>query len=121
MTLSKQDLLNGLKQFYGSETAYYLPLFSKYKYTEGVKYLAKNAGAYWLLEYIFSNQLDAVINAEGFQVWKIIVKDDNSAVIHMEDGNKNEVKRFDLTFTDFPLAECNLWFIDGTLLLPSEY
>jgi hypothetical protein len=121
MALSKQDLINGLDQFYGSDTTYYQPIYPKYRYTEGVKYLAENAEAYWLLDYIFSNQLDTVIHAEGFQVWKIIVNADNSAVIRVEDGNKNEVKSFDLTFTDFPLKEYSLWFIGGTLLLPSEY
>lgn len=121
MSITKQDLLNGLDQFYGSDTVYYLPLFPKYKYTEGVRFLAQNVGGYWLLEYIFSNQHDASIKAEEFQVWKIIVRNDNSAVIRVEDGNKNLVKSFDLVFTDFPLKEYSLWFVGGTLLLPSEY
>lgn len=121
MTIAKQDLLDGLKQFYGSDTVYYMPLFSKYKYTEGVRYLAQNAGAYWLLEHIFSNQHEAAIEGLQFQVWKITVSDDNSAVIRVEDGDLKHIKSFDVPFTDFPLEECSLWFIGGTLLLPSEY
>lgn len=121
MTISKQDLINGLDQFYGSDVSYYQPLYPKYRYTEGVKFLVEHAEAYWLLDYIFSNQLDEAIKAEEFQVWEITIHDDNSAVIRVEDGNKNEVKRYDLTFTDFPLKKYSLWFIGGTLLLPSEY
>ncbi|MDF1864418.1 MAG: hypothetical protein P1U70_06270 [Saprospiraceae bacterium] len=121
MTLLKQELINGLDQFYGSEVFYYQPLYPQYRYTEGVKYLAEHAGVYWLLDYVFANQLDAPIKAEGFQVWELTLNDDGSAVIRVEDGNKNEVKRYDLSFTDFPLKQYSLWFIDGTLLLPSEY
>jgi len=121
MTTAKQDLLNGLKQFYGSDTVYYMPLFSKYKYTEGVRYLAQNAEAYWLLEYVFQHQSDKSIQGLQFQVWKIIVADDNSATIRVEDGDLKHIKSFDLPFTEFPLQEYTLWFIGGTLLLPSEY
>ena len=121
MNLSKQDLINGLDQFYGSDVFYYQPLYPMYRYTEGVKYLAKNAGAYWLLDYIFSHQRDVSIKAERFQVWKLTVNDDNSAVIRVEDGNNNEVKCYNLTFTDFPLKKYSLWFIGGMLLLPNEY
>jgi len=41
MALSKQDLINGLDQFYGSDTTYYQPIYPKYRYTEGVKDLAE--------------------------------------------------------------------------------
>ena len=121
MTISKQDLINGLDHFYGSEIFYYQPMYSQYRYTEGVKYLAENAGAYWLLDYIFSNQSEPSIKAEEFQVWEIALGNDSNAVIRVEDGNKNKVKHFDLTFTDFPLDKYSLWFVNGTLLLPSEY
>ena len=96
------NLQEELKQFYGSETFYRHPLFRKFVFTEGVQYLAEKAGAHWLLEFIFSNQIDKKIKAEEFQVWKIKVKDDNSAMIRVEDGNDNLVKRFKLEFTDFP-------------------
>jgi hypothetical protein len=62
------DLQEKLGQFIGSETFYRHPLFRKFVYTEGVQYLAEKAGAYWLLEYIFSNQTDEKIKAEEFQV-----------------------------------------------------
>lgn len=115
------NLQEELSQFYGSETFYRHPLFRKFVYTEGVQYLAEKSGAYWLLEYIFSNQMDEKIKAEEFQVWKIKVKEDNTAVIRVEDGNDNLVKQFELEFTDFPLKEFTLWFSNNTLLLPSEW
>jgi len=110
-----------LKNFTGSEQVFYNPLFRKFRYTEGVKYLAQEANCYWLLDYIFSNQHSKTLQQTPFQVWKLKVAEDNTATITVEDGNKNHIKSFKLEFTDFPLEQIDLWFIEGTLLLPSEY
>ena len=114
-------LTEALSQFTGSETVYRHPLFASCVYTEGVRYLAQEAGAYWLIEYVFSNQLDKTIHSHPFQAWSITVHDDHTAKIRLTDGNDTLIKSFVLTFTDFPLKAFTLWFIDGTLLLPSEY
>ncbi|MCB9352540.1 MAG: hypothetical protein H6573_34410 [Lewinellaceae bacterium] len=110
-----------LRQFTGSEVAYVSPLFSRFRYTEGVYFLAERAGAYWLLDFIFSHQVIPAIKAERFQVWKIEVKEDYSATLTVEDGDGNQVKQYRIDLTDFPLEEFTLWFTDRTLLLPSEY
>lgn len=115
------NLIQELQHFTGSETFFRHPLFRKFVYTEGVQFLAEKAGAYWLIEYIFSNQMEEKIKAVDFQAWKIKVKEDNSATIRLEDGNGNLVKQFKLEFTDFPLKEFTLWFYNNTLLLPSEW
>lgn len=110
-----------LRQFTGSEQVFYNQPFRQYRYTEGVQYLAEKTGAYWLLDHIFANQMLDVLKCQPFQVWKITVNDDQSARISVEDGNDHELTFFLLGYTDFPLAEFSLWFIDETLLLPSEY
>jgi len=115
------QLKQELQQFTGSEQFFRNPLYKHFIYTEGVRYLAEQAGAYWLIDYIFSNQHDAILKAADFQVWKIKVENNHTASIQVEDGNDNLIKVFALEFTDFPLDAFTLWFIDGTLLLPSEY
>lgn len=115
------NLIQELGQFTGSERVYRNPLFRKFVYTEGVRFLAQKAEAYWLIDYIFSNQLNAKIKAEEFQVWKIKVEEGKQALIWVEDGNDNLVESFKLEFTDFPLPEFTLWFSNKTLLLPSEW
>ena len=120
MTINPNQLKAELKQFTGTEQFYKNPLFPNYVYTDGIKYLAETAGAYWLIDYVLSNQLNLSIKNEPFQVWKIKVKD-NSAIIRVEDGDKHLVKQFKLGFTDFPLDEITIWLTDRTLLLPSEY
>jgi len=117
---NEQELLSELKQFTGTTQWFYHPLFPKYRYTDGIRFLAKEAECYWLLEYIFSNQIIKEISKQEFQVWRIFVKDD-AAIIKVEDGNKNVVKEFNIPFTIFPISEFSVWFIDGVLLLPSEY
>ncbi len=118
--LRPEQLLADLQQFTGTTQWYKHPLFSKFVYTDGIRFLASNAGAYWLLEFIFSNQMLPKIRAEGFQVWKIKVAD-SKATIDVEEGNDKVIKTFKVSYTDFPLENFTLWFINGALLLPSEY
>lgn len=115
-------LQQALDQFYGSESFYRHALFRKYRYTEGVQYLAQEGQAYWLLDYIFGKQFDEKkLKQQPFQVWTITVEEDKSAIIEVSDGNKNRLARFELDFTTFPISPFSLWLIEGTLLLPSEY
>ncbi len=115
------NLIQELGQFTGSEIVYRNPLFKKFVYTEGVRFLAQKAEAYWLIDYILSNQIDEQVKAVDFQAWKIKVNENNSALIRLEDGDGNLVKEFRLEFTDFPLKEFTLWLYNNTLLLPSEW
>ena len=110
-----------LRQFTGSEQLFYNPLFPRCRYTEGVRHLAEQAGAYWLLDHIFAHQSLAILEDQPFQVWKITVRDDESARIEVEDGNRHSLKSFRIPYTDFPFPEFTLWCVDGVLLLPSEY
>ena len=91
----------------------------KVLYTEGVQYLAEQAGAYWLIDKVATLQLEQKIKAEEFQVWKLRVADER-ATLACEDGNGNEVYREAIDFTDFPLAEIDLWFENNVIMLPSE-
>ena len=122
--MDKQEAYNlkrELQHFTGSETFYRNPLFPRFVYTEGVKFLTEKAGAYWLLDFIFSNQILEPLKAQSFQTWKITVSESEAASIQVEDGNDNKLSSFNLTYTDFPLQQFTLWLVDKTLMLPSEY
>lgn len=122
MTKTKvEKLKTELRQFTGTEQYYFNPMFKRFKYTDGVKYLAETAGAYWLLDYIFSSQPHKNLKDQPFQVWKIKVNEDDSAAIAVEDGKDTVLSTFTIVFTDFPLEEFDLWLIDEILILPSEY
>ena len=61
------NLSTDLEQFTGTEH-WYKHQFGGH-YTDGVRYLAQTAGAYWLIDAIFSYR-----RAERFQVWTLEVK-----------------------------------------------
>jgi hypothetical protein len=110
-----------LAQFTGSEQWYRHGLVRNILFTEGAKYLADKAGAYWLLDEIaLAQRYDRAVAAEEFQLWKLSVGPDRTAVL-VCDGNGNIVWKKELSFTDFPLEEIKLYYTNNTILLPSEY
>ncbi len=119
--MNAQELKSALRQFTGTEEWYFHPLFRKYRYTEGVKFLAGEAGAYWLLEKILSNQILPEIKDEGFQLWKLIVDEDKKATLTCDNGNGVVIYTETIDHTDFPLDKISFYFTDSVLLLPSEY
>ena len=81
---------NILSQFTGSEHWYRHGLVRSILFTDGAKYVADAAGAYWLLDEIALAQCFVkAVAAEEFQVWKLTVKPDNAATLTCEDGNTN--------------------------------
>lgn len=116
-TLKESDLC----QFTGTEHWYRHPFNRHILYTDGVKYVADTAGAYWLIDEITFAQMKTKIAAQPFQHWKLTVKPDATATLICEDGNEHVVYTKKLSFTDFPLAEISFFFTDNVILLPSEY
>jgi len=106
---------SSLSQFIGTEH-YYKHWLGKV-YTDGVKYMAEEGQAYWLLDAIFS-----YMRTESFQIWELKKTGTTSAVLTMkEDTNEPILVKQDIPLTDFPLDFIALWLIDGVLILPSEY
>jgi hypothetical protein len=111
-----------MSQFYGSEHWYRHGLVPRIVFTDGAKYVADAAGAYWLLDEIaLAQRFVREVAAEEFQVWKLTVKPDNSATLSCEDGNDNIVFSKVIEFTDFPPEGISLWFENNTIYLPSEH
>jgi Family of unknown function (DUF6876) len=112
-----------LAQFTGSENWYRHGLVRNVLFTDGAKYLADKAGAYWLLDEIaFAQRGEKAVATEGFQVWKLTVRLDlRTGTLTCEDGNGRVVFEKALDYTDFPLPEISLWFADNTIYLPSEH
>jgi hypothetical protein len=92
-------------------------------FTDGAKYVADKAGAYWLLDEIaFAQRGEKAVAAEEFQVWKLTVNlDQHTATLTCDDGNGRIVFEKPIPFTDFPLPEFSLWFTNNTIYLPSEH
>jgi Family of unknown function (DUF6876) len=122
MTTTKTYSRAALRQFTGSEQWYRHGLVRSVLFTDGAKYVADSAGAYWLLDEIaFAQKGEPAVAAEGFQLWKLAVKPDQTGTLTCEDGNGRAVFMKALAYTDFPAEGVELYFIDNTILLPSEY
>ena len=120
------ELRASLGQFTGTENYYVNPLFGTgFGYTDGVKFLAENAGAYWLIDIIGSYQIDRRVKAEDFQLWTLTRKGEG-CVVSMTDGNDEKaIITQEVEFTDFPLETIKFYVCDNgrqkVCMLPSEY
>jgi hypothetical protein len=116
--LSKTDLM----QFTGTEQWYRHAINRKVLFTDGAKYVADTAGAYWLLDEIaLAQRYDKRVAAEEFQVWKLAVRLDHTATLTCDDGNGHIVYKKEIEFTDFPLDEITFYFANSVIYLPSEH
>ena len=120
--MTKTLNISDLVRFTGTEQWYRHGINRKVLFTDGAKYVADQAGAYWLLDEIALIQpYDKRLAAEEFQVWKLAVNADQSAMLTCEDGNDHVVYTKPIEYTDFPSAGITLYFTNNTILLPSEY
>jgi len=118
VTLNKSDLA----RFTGTEQYYRHGINRRVLFTDGAKYVADAAGAYWLLDEIALIQPhNKQVAAEEFQVWKLIVRPDRTATLTCDDGDDRIVYTKEIKYTDFPLDEFAFYFTNNVIHLPSEY
>lgn len=111
-------LQEDLQHFTGTE--HYYRNFTGLLYTDGVQYLAEQAGAYWLIDLVGSYQHK--LRHVPFQLWELRVNDDKSARVTMRDDTGRRAKvRQDLEYTDFPLPRFSWYCADNIMMLKTEY
>jgi hypothetical protein len=112
-----------LSGFTGTENYYrYSPLFRNFILTDGTKFLADEAGAYWLIDAIASHV--GSYKKDTFAV-ATLQKQSDGWLLTIDDGNGRLYVKQEIEFSDFPLdaiklyvcKQDNMWVI----LLPSEY
>jgi hypothetical protein len=95
--------------------------------TDGAKYLAEKAKAFWLMDAIASYQINKKVAGEPFQVWELVVNADCKAILTCTNGNKRILVKQEIPYTDFPLDQISLYAAedDGlggrVVMLTSEY
>ncbi len=120
------EIKAGLNQFHGSQVIYSHP-HCKTKYTEGIQYLAERAKCYWLLtdasivaKSLKDHSYFITIDVQRF-LGDEAIRNECEAIVTYSDGNGNILFEQRYSATDFPLDQLRLYFVDDTLLLPSEY
>ncbi|PXX28161.1 MULTISPECIES: DUF6876 family protein [Flavobacteriaceae] len=126
MKAQVNEIKEGLQHFQGSEMLYQIPLI-RTRFTNGLKYLANVAECFWLITDT-SVIAKSLLNRSHFITidFKRLSEDEQDytgyeAEIIYSDGNGNVFETHQYNFTDFPLDELRLYFVDNTLMLPSEY
>lgn len=121
-----REIKEGLQHFNGTEMFYRIPL-TRTRFTDGLKYLANTAECFWLItdtSVIAKNlmQKSSFITIDFKRLTeKEQAEKECEATITYSDGNDNIFETHRYGFTDFPLDELRLFFVNDTLMLPSEY
>tara|TARA_R110002111_G_scaffold156322_1_gene223053 strand:- start:78 stop:473 length:396 start_codon:yes stop_codon:yes gene_type:complete len=129
-TLNKHDLIH----FSGDLVRYRHPLNRRVIYTTGVRHIAEEGGAYWLIDAIAHwlaspDYLQATVQDDRlcyWMVWTLTVSEQGASTLEARaDSGEPAFIVQNIEFTDFPLREIEIWAgIDGdhwTLYLPSEH
>jgi hypothetical protein len=117
-------LADELRQFTGTEYYYkFSTIFPKFVLTDGAKYLAEKAGAYWLMDAVASHM-------PGYEDTFAVAtlrrdEEPDHWVLTLDDGNGNVFATQAIEYSDFPLDEIKLYLgRQGDLwviMLTSEY
>lgn len=112
---------NQLSNFIGTERYYRLNPHAVL--TDGTKYLADAAGAYWLMDAIAS-YLPQFTGKQDFIVAKLM-RTGSAAQLTLDEGNGRVLDQQHIPFTDFPMTSIQLYACWGgefwVLMLCSEY
>ena len=119
------QLTTALLQFTGSTQCHRWSRLTRLVMTDGVQYLAKEAGAYWLLDAIASYQNSPQVKGsrrlQEIQFWTLSVNGSQGILECVEDSGEPPIVRQEIPYTDFPLKEIKLYVCNGVIFLPSEY
>lgn len=110
-------MLAELGYFTGTEN-YFKAMFGLI-YTDGIKYVAEEAGAYWLIDAVASYQHQ--LKKQEFQSWILNQNPDQSWTLTATDGNDKVLVKQEIEFSDFPIAKISMYVSNNVLMLPSEY
>jgi hypothetical protein len=126
MKAQVNEIKEQLQHFQGTEMFYQIPLL-KTRFTDGLKYLANVADCFWLITDA-SVIAKSLMNRSEFVTidFKKIPKEKQDctgyeAEIIYTDGNDIILEKYGYWATDFPLDELRLFFVNNTLMLPTEY
>lgn len=119
------QLAQDLGYYTGSEHWYRVGIAPRVTYTDGVKYFAETAQAWWLID-IWATELPQHLKREGFLAMVARVND-NKADLSATDGNNKTVWQRQISYTDCPEGEWKFYFGHGgpqgtdVIMLRSEY
>jgi hypothetical protein len=127
---TSDQIRTNLSQFMGSTVCFRHPIWRSLVYTEGVKYLAEHAEAWWLIDAIASHQRKALKDPmlREMQFWRLVFDfrtGEWDLICERDEGDIAFTQHIE--YSDFPLPEgISIWVGRGgpnqwVLMLPTEY
>lgn len=114
------DTLNyQLSYFTGTENWYRHYLIRDVTFTDGVKFFAEAAGAWWFVDDSII-EYAPLMREHGFLTITLKVSNDQ-ATITVDDGNDHVLATRNIPYTDCPVGEYKFYFTNNVFLLPTEY
>jgi len=126
MKTQVNEIKEGLQHFHGTEMFYRIPLL-RTRFTDGLKYLSEVAECFWLITDTSVIAKSLMDRNEFITIdFKKLSEEEQQntgyeAEIIYTDGNDTILEKQGYRATDFPLDELRLFFVNDTLMLPSEY
>jgi hypothetical protein len=117
--LTSESLSFELAQFIGTEQYHFNPLYRWMKYTDGVKYFAEKAGAYWLLD-IIGTEMQEIARRELFISIDFTVREGTGLIV-ADDGDGGVLYERVIGWTDCPEGTWKFFLCNSVLMLRSEY
>lgn len=126
MKAQSNEIKENLQHFNGTEMFYQIPLLRTW-FTDGLKYLSEVAECFWLItdtsviaKSLMTRSEFVTIDFKRLSKEKQDLKGYEAEIIY-SDGNDTILEKHRYSVTDFPLDELRLFFVNNTLMLPSEY
>jgi hypothetical protein len=122
--LTPAQLEANLRQFIGTDEYHQV---GRMLLTDGAFYLARQAGAFWLIQAIELAQPSLLLHPKygrdlaEYQFWTLKVNADRTASLTCERDTDQPIFTWKIPFTDFPLPQVKIWVESGVILLPSEH
>ena len=122
-----------LRKFTGDLQRFRHQLHPQVIHTPGVRYVADNGHAYWLIgaivSYFGSPEMNVAMQQDyrlrNMQFWRLTVNGNSAVLVAEADVGEEPFIRQEIEYTDFPLEKIEIWAgFDGlhwTLYLPSEH
>ena len=126
MKAQVNEIKERLQYFTGTEMFYQIPLL-RTRFTDGLKYLSEVTECFWLITDTSVIAKSLMNRSEFITIdFKRLSEEKQDfmgyeAEIIYSDGNDNILKKHGYRAADFPLDDLRLYFVNDTLMLPSEY
>ena len=111
-----QSIESELAGFTGTEN--YYRNWTGLTYTDGIRCMAGQYKAYWLIDLVGSYR---DIAARPFMVWTVDVKGGKAVVTALEDTGMKPAVTQKIPYTDFPEGRFEFYTENGVMLLKSEH